>query len=151
MQNGLQIPPLLGIGEYQSSKRAPVEFTIVAHHARTKSLDDFCKCWLARFDHNSSRDICVDDGNTQFHESFGNRALPACNTAGESDAQSILHTLLMLETGQAQIAAHQRVTVHHGEPAGGGEVRPKGHRSASIAAAQCDHQYPDDRAGGGGQ
>jgi hypothetical protein len=134
VKDGLEVLPRARIVENQLPQGAPVEFTVLGNYAPTEPLDHLCNPRCAWRDDFPGRHIGVNDLNSQFRKPLGNRALAAGNSAGEADAQTAPHDLV-LEAGHAQIAVDQHVAVHHGEPAGGSKVGPEWHGGAAVAPA----------------
>ncbi len=74
MQDRLQVPPRLRVGEYQVAERAAVEFAFGGEDRLAEARDDLAERGLAGGDDRARDLVRVDDGDAEFREACGNRA-----------------------------------------------------------------------------
>jgi hypothetical protein len=88
MEDGLQVAPLVGIREDKRAQGSSVELAVWRQNVPTKSLDHRLEPWLPRRNHEARRLVRIDHRNAELGESPGDRALAACNAAGEPNSQA---------------------------------------------------------------
>ncbi len=85
MDDGLQDPPLLGIGEDNGAHRRSVQLPLVGEHLRSERLDHLLQPVGAGRDRLARQDVGIDHHGAQLVEDGRDSALAGGDATGQAD------------------------------------------------------------------
>src|SRR5271165_3385537 len=91
MEDCLQLLAALGLGEDERAQRPTIELSLRGEHAAAEMCDHRGESGLSGCDHGARGIVSIDDRNAELPETLLYRALAACDSAREADAQAPRH------------------------------------------------------------
>ena len=138
---GLEPFPCLIIGKHKFAQGTAIQVSIVVNKRFAERRGNFVECGLAWCYDFTRDDVGVDDRRAELGKPVRDGGFATRDTACQTDAQGRRHLQKLVHVG-----VPDKLTVKHGDPAGGSQIWAKRDRHLATTATQQDHRDADHRA-----